>query len=109
MLGMFLRGFAVGGIWVFSTQLLYQLVDHKLLGRVLSVEIAMFTLGSAISAAFAGWALDATSLELDGLFRLMALGGLIPALLWLAWMRLGRPKEAEPTPSPDGEEWRLIE
>ncbi|MCZ6529596.1 MAG: MFS transporter [Chloroflexi bacterium] len=109
MLGMFLRGFAVGGIWVFSTQLLYQLVDDKLLGRVLSMQIAMFTLASAISAAFAGWALDSTALKLDGLFRLMALGGLIPALLWLAWMRLGQPKEAVPTPSPDGDEWRPIE
>ena len=109
MLGMFLRGFAVGSIWVFSTQLLYQLVDDKLLGRILSVEIAMFTLGSAISAAFAGWALDATSLELDGLFRLMALGGLIPGVLWLAWVRLGRPKSVAPTPAPEGEEWRPIE
>ena len=95
MLGMFLRGFAVGAIWVFSTQLLYILVDEKVLGRVLSVEIAMFTLASAISGAISGWALDNTPLTLEGLFLVMAIGGFIPASLWLVWMRL-RTRQPQP-------------
>jgi MFS family permease len=88
LLGMFLRTFAVGGIWVFTTQLLYQRVPENYQGRVFAVEIAVFTLGSAISGAIGGWLLDTTPIDLSGLMWLMAAGGLIPAVLWSAWMRI---------------------
>ncbi len=90
LLGMFLRTFAVGGIWVFTTQLLYQRVPENYQGRVFAVEIAVFTLGSAISGAVGGWLLDTTSIGLGGLMWLMAVAGLIPAVLWSAWLRFGR-------------------
>ena len=90
LIGMFLRTIAVGAIWVFTTQLLYQLVPENYQGRVFAVEIAMFTLGAAISGAIGGWLLDTTSIGVGGLMLLMAAAGLIPAVLWLAWLRYGR-------------------
>ena len=90
LLGMFIRTFAVGAIWVFTTQLLYQLVPENYQGRAFAVEIAVFTLGAAISGAIGGWLLDTTSIGVSGLMWLMAAAGLIPAVLWLAWLRYGR-------------------
>lgn len=90
LLGMFLRTFAVGAIWVFTTQLLYTMVPERYQGRVFSVEIAFFTLGSAASGAIGGWALDATPIGLGGLMRLMAASAALPLLLWTLWMRLRR-------------------
>ena len=90
LIGMFLRTFAVGAIWVFTTQLLYQLVPENYQGRVFAVEIAVFTLGAAISGAIGGWLLDTTSIGVSGLMWLMAAAGLIPAVLWMAWLRYGR-------------------
>ena len=95
LLGMFLRTFAVGAIWVFTTQLLYQLVPENYQGRVFAVEIAFFTLGAAISGAIGGWLLDTTSIGLSGLMWLMAAAGLIPAVLWLAWLRYGRSDKSQ--------------
>ncbi len=92
LLGMFLRTFAVGGIWVFTTQLLYQLVPERLQGRVFSVEIANFTLGSAASGAIGGWLLDNTSLGLGGLMRMLAASAVIPLVWWTAWLRMRRPR-----------------
>ena len=90
LLGMFMRAFAVGAIWVFTSQLLYQLLPENYQGRVFAVEIAVFTLGAAISGAIGGWLLDTTSIGVSGLMWLMAVAGLIPAALWLAWLRYGR-------------------
>jgi predicted MFS family arabinose efflux permease len=78
----------VGGIWVFTTQLLYQRVPENYQGRVFAVEIAVFTLGSAISGAVGGWLLDTTSIGLSGLMWLMAVAGLVPAVLWSVWLRI---------------------
>ncbi len=107
--GMFLRTFAVGAIWVFTTQLLYQLVPENYQGRVFAVEIAVFTLGSAISGAIGGWLLDTTPLGVSGLMWLMAAAGLIPALLWSAWMRIVSRNRALPVPAREGEEWKPLE
>ena len=90
LLGMFLRTFAVGAIWVFTTQLLYQLVPENYQGRVFAVEIAVFTLGAAISGAIGGWLLDTTSIGVGGLMWLMAAAGLIPAVLWSIWIWIQR-------------------
>jgi len=106
LLGMFLRTFAVGGIWVFTTQLLYQRVPENYQGRVFAVEIAAFTLGSAISGAIGGWLLDATPIDISGLMWLMAAAGLIPAVLWSIWMRT---RSRAPIPAMEGEEWEPLE
>ncbi len=109
LLGMFLRTFAVGAIWVFTTQLLYQLVPENYQGRVFAVEIALFTLGSAIGAAIGGWLLDVTPVGLGGLMWWMAAAALIPALLWSAWMRRTSRNQSVPVPTQEGEEWRPLE
>jgi MFS family permease len=109
LLGMFLRTFAVGGIWVFTTQLLYQRVPENYQGRVFAVEIAVFTLGSAVSGAIGGWLLDTTSIGLSGLMWLMAAAGLIPAVLWSAWLRISSRRQGVPISTREGEEWRPLE
>ena len=109
LLGMFLRTFAIGAIWVFTTQLLYQLTPENYQGRVFAVEIAAFTLGSAISGAIGGWLLDTTAIGLSGLMWLMAASALIPAVLWTVWLRIAPRRQAAPLRTPEGEEWRPAE
>ncbi len=82
LLGSLLRGIGVGINWVFSTQLLLQLVPNKVRGRVFSSEYALLTLGNAASAALAGWALDSTAVGIPGLFWGMAAATAVPGILW---------------------------
>ncbi|MDY6951900.1 MAG: MFS transporter, partial [Thermodesulfobacteriota bacterium] len=56
--GILLRGIGGGTIWVFSTQLLMELVPNHIQGRVFATEFALFTLAGAISAAISGWSID---------------------------------------------------
>ncbi len=109
LVGMFLRTFAVGAIWVFTTQLLYQLVPENYQGRVFAVEIALFTLGSAISGAVGGWILDSSPIDLSGMMYLMAASALIPAVLWSIWIRGPAKEQTSRVPVLDGEEWRPLE
>ena len=109
LVGMFLRTFAIGAIWVFTTQLLYQLVPENYQGRVFAVEIAFFTLGSAISGAIGGWLLDTTPIGLSGMMWLMAISALIPAILWSIRVRISPTDISIPVPTLEGEEWRPLE
>jgi MFS family permease len=81
LFGTFLRGTGGGIIWVFSTQLLLQLVPNRVLGRVFSTEFAVFTLMSATGASVVGFFVDQT-LGLSGTVWTMGCLSLIPALLW---------------------------
>ncbi|MEZ4582851.1 MAG: MFS transporter [Caldilineaceae bacterium] len=87
LVGMLLRGFGGGVIWVFSTQLLYESVPDQVRGRVFATEFAMFTLASAISAGAVGWGLDNLSAGLSGVIWWMAILGVIPGVLWSIWTR----------------------
>ena len=82
LLGILLRGVGGGIVWVFSTQLLMQLVPADVRGRVFASEFALFTLMGAVSAAATGWAIDAPILGLSR--TLWVLAGLcaVPAALW---------------------------
>lgn len=86
LLGMLIRGFAVGLIWVFSTQLLLQLVPGVVRGRVFATEFALFTLGGAIGAAIAGGVLDIAP-TLSFLVWFLVPLWLIPTALWASWLR----------------------
>ena len=86
LFGTFLRGAGGGMIWVFSTQLLMQLVPNQVRGRVFSTEFAIFTLTSAIGAWVAGVALD-SALGIAGSIVWMAALTLIPGILWTFWIR----------------------
>lgn len=54
LIGTLLHGVGAGVIWVFSTQLLLQLVPNEVQGRVFSTEFMMVTLMNAIAAGAAG-------------------------------------------------------
>ncbi len=86
LLGTVLRGVGGGIGWVFSTQLLLQLVPNRVRGRVFSTEFALFTLMNAVGTAFGGWALDATTVGISDILWLTAFLTLIPGILWTLWM-----------------------
>jgi MFS family permease len=92
-LGILLRGIGAGTVWVFSTQLLLQLVPNHVRGRVFATEYAIFTLMSAISAAITGPAMDL--IGISGLLVWMAILSLLPMVLWMLWMVRGQPQVVE--------------
>lgn len=98
LLGTLLRGIGSGINWVFSTQLLLELLPDRVRGRVFSSEFAMQTLMNAGGALAAGWALDGV-LDMSGVMFWMAGLILVPGVLWLLWMRFGT--EAAPPPGAD--------
>ncbi len=91
LFGTLFRGVGNGLVWVFSTQLLLQLVPNRVRGRVFATEFAFFTLMSATGAGVTGRVLD-TSLGVAGALRWMAVLTLIPAGLWM--LRLRSTKES---------------
>lgn len=102
LFGTFLRAFGGGINWVFSTQLLLQLVPDRVRGRVFSSEFALFTLANAAGTAAGGWALDSTSLGISTLLWWLAGLTLIPGLLWVAWLTTGR--RAPPLPQDEDQQ-----
>ncbi|NIM96359.1 MAG: MFS transporter [Anaerolineales bacterium] len=89
LLGNLFRSVGGGIGWVFSTQLLLQLLPGDVRGRVLSTEFAFFTLASAIGAVLGGWALDNEAIGLERSIYWMAIIALIPFALWVLWMIFG--------------------
>ena len=87
LFGTLLRGVGAGVGWVFSTQLLLQLVPDRVRGRVFSTEFMMWTLMNAIGAGVAGQTLD--SVGVSGVVSTMAILTLLPALLWGLWFFFG--------------------
>jgi MFS family permease len=84
LIGGLLRSLGSGIIWVFSTQLLLQLVPTHVRGRVFSFEQATFALASALSAAASGILLDAFPNVSYVLLGMAALS-VIPGILWAIW------------------------
>lgn len=89
LLGITLRGIGGGVVWVFSTQLLLQLVPNRVRGRVFSTEFAMFTLMSAAGSGAVGAVLD-TSFGPSEILWWMAGLILTPAVLWSLWLIMGQ-------------------
>lgn len=85
LLGSALRGIGGGIVWVFSTQLLLQLVPNTIRGRVFATEFMIFTLLSAGGAAAVGGAVD-SGYSVSSIVLAMALLALIPAALWAWWI-----------------------
>jgi MFS family permease len=89
LVGILLRAVGGGISWVFSTQLLLQLVPNRVRGRVFSTEFALFTLMSAVGAALGGWALDSAAIGISEILWWTAGLTLIPGALWALWMAVG--------------------
>jgi hypothetical protein len=83
--GAFLAGLGNGILWVFSSQLLLQLVDATVRGRVFGTEFAMFTLASAAGSAAVGVAID-SGLGISGVLSAMAAFTPVPAAAWCLWL-----------------------
>lgn len=83
--GILVRSMGGGTIWVFSTQLLLQLVPEHVRGRVFATEYALLTLSMATGAAVAGWSLDQTSLGISGFLMWQSAAALIPGTFWALW------------------------
>jgi MFS family permease len=95
LVGILLRGVGGGMIWVFSTQLLLQLVPNRVRGRVFSTEFAMFTLMSAAGSGAVGAMMD-TSFGPSQILWGMAGLILIPGILWTMWLVVGRSGQTVP-------------
>jgi predicted MFS family arabinose efflux permease len=89
LLGTLLRGIGAGVGWVFSTQLLLQLVPDKVRGRVFSTEFMLWNLMNAVGAGTVGWALDG-SYGIEFVVQWMAILTLLPAILWTLWFFFGK-------------------
>lgn len=85
LLGILVRALGGGVVWVFSTQLLLQLVPGQIRGRIFASEYAFFTLMGAFGAILVGSALDA-SIGLSTLIATLAGLTLLPASLWALWL-----------------------
>jgi MFS family permease len=85
LFGTLIRSMGGGTLWVFSTQLLLQLVPERIRGRIFATEYAMLTLSMAASAGFAGWSLDHWTLGISGMLTWMSGAVLIPGALWTLW------------------------
>ena len=90
LVGLLIRGLGGGIIWVFSTQLLLQLVPNRVRGRVFATEFAFFTLAGAAGSALAGRALDSAMTISDVSWTIAALF-LLPASLWALWLMIDKP------------------
>ncbi len=88
LIGTFLRGIGNGVVWMFSTQLVLQLVPTHVRGRVVATEFAFSMLVSAAGAAIVGSGLD-SPLGISGVAWIMAGLTLLPAILWSLWLIAG--------------------
>jgi MFS family permease len=91
LFGALMRGVGVGTVWVFSTQLLLQLVPNRLRGRVFASEWMMFTLMSASGAGITGAIVNAPE-RIPLVLLTMAILTLVPGLLWTIWLASARAK-----------------
>ena len=89
LFGTFIRGIGAGTVWVFSTQLLLQLLPNRVRGRIFATEFAILTLMNATGAAAVGSALD-TDFTLTTILLWMAALTILPGILWLLWLAAGR-------------------
>ena len=89
LLGSMVRSLGSGVVWVFSTQLLLQVVPDRVRGRVFASDYMFFYLGSALSSSVIGAALD-TDLGISTIIWAMAGLSVVPMVLWTVWVVRGR-------------------
>ncbi|MCB0063509.1 MAG: MFS transporter, partial [Caldilineaceae bacterium] len=93
LLGLFVRGFGGGTVWVFASQLALVSVADRLRGRVFATEFALFSLVASLAAAGAGAALEQPAIGYVGVVWTLPLLTLIPTLLWIIVLRRERQQQ----------------
>ena len=93
LLGILIRSFGSGIIWVFSTQILLRLVLPEVRGRIFSTEIAFSMLMSAVGASVGGYYIEWFGIA--GTVYMTAFLTLLPCALWVAWLIFHRSVNAE--------------
>lgn len=86
LLATFIRSAGGSTNWVYSNSMLQLLASDRLLGRVFAFDIAMFTLGAAISTLWVGWARDSLGLDLYQISLLLTLPPLLIAVGWSIYL-----------------------
>jgi MFS family permease len=84
LLGIFIRACGSGILWVFSSQILLQVVPGEVRGRVFSTEYALVTLMSAVGAGLGGQYLEFFTIA--NAVHWMASVTMLPGILWLWWL-----------------------
>lgn len=84
LVGTLFRGLGSSLIWVFSTQLLLQIVPNKVRGRVFSTEYAIMTLMSALVSTAGGWIFDNTAITISQMLQMMSGVALLFGSGWAA-------------------------
>ena len=77
------RAVGSGGVWVFSTVLLQQLLPDHVRGRVFAFEFAALTFTQAIGTLWAGYATDQLGLSLQQVCLIAGIAGIGTWVLWL--------------------------
>jgi MFS family permease len=77
------RAVGSGGVWVFSTVLLQQLLPDHVRGRVFAFEFAALTFTQAIGTLWAGYATDQLGVSLQQVCLMAGIAGIATWALWL--------------------------
>ena len=93
LLGTALRAVGGGITWVFSNQLLFQIVPKDVRGRVFASEFAFFSLASALGSLAGGWGVDNPRIGIEGTLLWMTVLILMPGILWSMWLLREHHKE----------------
>ncbi|KAK9830078.1 hypothetical protein WJX72_009631 [[Myrmecia] bisecta] len=98
MLSTVLRSAGSSTIWVYSTLLLQLRVPNELQGRIMALEMALFTVTDCVSSFFGGFAFDVLRMDVRRLSGVMA--GVAAFFLvawsiyaWQKWREAGGPGE----------------
>jgi MFS family permease len=88
------RAVGSGGIWVFATVLLQQLLPDHVRGRVFAFEFAALTLTQAISTLWAGYATDQLGWSVQQVAASAGVAGIFVTGLWFAFQLQAKNKVA---------------
>lgn len=81
-LGALIRLMGTSINWTYSTVLIQIEVPDRYLGRVFALDLGLFTLATSIATYLTGYTLDQARIDLHGFGIYLALGSLVPIILW---------------------------
>jgi len=94
LVGTLLRGVGAGINWVFSTQLIFQMIPNHVRGRIFSTEFAMLTLMNASAATLGGWGMDQPKIGMQTILYIMTFMTIFFGATWLFWIWISKRKAA---------------